>query len=75
VFLNEIEHVVATGEIIENMPDRGRCLLLGRVPSGGFLHAVIDYADWFDDPESLIHVVTVYRPDPDEWVDGRIRRR
>ena len=75
VFVDEIEGVLAVGEIIEDDPDRSRCLVCGRLREGGRLHAVIDYLDWLADPEANLVVVTVYRPHPDEWIDGGRRRK
>ena len=74
VFVEEIEGAITAGEIIEDDAERGRCLVCGPIPPGGLLHIVVDYADMLADPESSLVVVTVYRPDPDSWIDGRIRR-
>lgn len=72
--MDEIESVLTAGEIIEDENERGRCLLCGRVTSGGLVHVVVDYSDWLNDPDASLVVVTVYRPDPARWIDGRIRR-
>ena len=74
VFVDEVEEALQSCDIIENDIDRARCLVCGRVPSTGLLHVVIDYSDWSVDPEAALIIVTVYRPDPDRWIDGRIRR-
>jgi len=57
-------------EIIEDYPDdpRGRsCLILGWPAEGGPIHVVVSYPP---DPA----VITVYRPDPERWVEYRERK-
>jgi uncharacterized protein DUF4258 len=69
----EIYFSVLQGEIIEEYPtDRPypSCLVLGTTFSGDAVHSV-----WAYNPESGWAVlITVYRPDPNRWVDWRTRR-
>ncbi len=74
VFVDEVEQALLSGEIIEDDTKRSRCLVCSRVASAGLLHVVIDYSDWLVDADSGLVVVTVYRPDPNRWIDGRVRR-
>jgi len=74
VFVHEVQQALSSGEIIENNTQRSRCLVCGQVASGGLVHVVIDYSDWLVDADSHLVVVTVYRPDPNRWIDGRVRR-
>ena len=56
--------------IIEDYPEDPRgpsCLILSWTQTGSTLHLAVAYPP---DPA----VITVYRPDPDKWVDYRIRR-
>lgn len=73
--LDSIETVLLTGDIVEDYPEdaRGRsCLMLGQ-PQGIPVHMVVGCLE--DDGEDLV-VITVYRPDPQEWeADWRTRRR
>lgn len=68
----EIYSSVIQGEIIEDYPNDKpypSCLILGRNFSGEPIHSV-----WAYNPESLWAVfITVYRPDPDRWIDWKIR--
>lgn len=73
IFVEEIESALSTGEIIEDDESRHRCLLCASLASG-FIHVVLDYGDWLLEPASNLVVVTVYRPDPDEWIDERTRK-
>jgi len=68
----EIYFSVMHGEIIEDYPDDKpypSCLILGRTFSGEPIHSV-----WAYNPENLWAVlVTVYRPDPERWVNWKLR--
>ncbi len=67
---HEAEEVVLTGEIIEEYPaDKysPSCLIYGRTQTGRALHVQASLPP-------LVVIVTVYEPDPKEWVNGKIRR-
>lgn len=70
---DEIYYSVMSGEVIEEYPhDRPypSCLVFGRNFAGEPIHSV-----WAYNPESQWAVlITVYRPDPDRWVDDKVRR-
>ncbi|MBI4519079.1 MAG: DUF4258 domain-containing protein [Deltaproteobacteria bacterium] len=72
--LDEICFSVRHGEIIEEYPaDRPypSCLVYGRAIGENPVHSVWAYnaaARW-------AVLVTVYRPDPDRWIEWRQRRR
>jgi hypothetical protein len=71
--IEEIEHVVESGEIIEDYEDDTPFpsrLMLGR-PGNRPLHVVVA-----DEPDSdITHVITAYEPDPDQWDEGFQRRK
>ena len=58
------------GKIIEEYPHRKRCLLYGKSASKVPIHIVVDYS-W----EEEIDIVTVYRPNPREWVNFQTRKK
>lgn len=66
--------VVLSGLLIEDYPDRARCLFAGRVRVGPgrriWLHVVCDY----NDPE-VAGIVTAYVPDLAQWEHPPFRRR
>jgi len=68
----EIYSSVMQGEVIEDYPDDKpypSCLILGRNFSGEPIHSV-----WAYNPENRWTVlITVYRPDPDRWIDWKER--
>ena len=70
----EVHYSVLQGQIIEEYPtDRPypSCLVYGRTVVGDPVHSV-----WAFNPDNRWAVlVTVYRPDPDRWVNGTTRRR
>ncbi len=67
----EINEAIQKGEIIENYPDDKygpSCLILGFTNNNIPLHVQIAF-------QPIISIVTVYKPDPKEWIDYKIRRR
>lgn len=74
ITVGEIEEslVSARAKIIEDYPNDPRgssCLVLGFTEKNLPVHAVCAVGE----PETLV-VITVYRPDPDEWTDWEIRK-
>ncbi len=66
----EIEEAVINGEIIEEYPDdkySPSCLIYGRTKTGKDLHVQLSL------PPSII-VITTYDPDPEEWINCKIRK-
>lgn len=66
----EIEQAIACGEIIEDYPNDKygpTCLIYGRTMVGRPLHIQVSL------PPN-VKIVTAYEPDPEEWIDFRIRR-
>ena len=65
--------VIETGEIIEDYPDAypyPACLVLSRNQAGEPIHSVWGYNQNTDSAK----LITVYRPDPERWIDWRIRK-
>ena len=71
---DEIFFSVLQGEIIEDYPaDKPypSCLIYGNSFTGNPIHSV-----WAYNPETQWAVlITVYRPDPERWINWRIRRK
>ncbi len=66
----EVESVIGTGEIIEEYPNdkySPSCLVHGKTGEGRSLHVQVSM------PPTVV-VITVYEPDPQEWINGRTRR-
>jgi hypothetical protein len=67
---SEVEEAVHSGTIIEEYPDdkySPSCLIFGQTLMKRDLHVQTSL------PPRVI-IVTIYEPDPDEWVGGKIRR-
>ena len=64
---------MSTGEIIEQYPDDKpypSCLIFSRVSENEPIHSVWAYNQ---KTQSSV-LITVYRPDPKIWIDGKTRR-
>lgn len=67
----EIKEALLSGEVIEayHEDQRGEsCLVYGKTPEGKDLHMVCGVAS------ALLWIITVYEPNPEEWVDPKTRR-
>jgi hypothetical protein len=69
----ELEDAISNrSEVIEDYPEDKygpSCLILGFTAGGRPLHVQCSYPS-----RPLIKIVTVYEPDPDLWIDFRMRR-
>lgn len=66
----EVESTILTGEIIEEYPDdkySPSCLVYGKTEIGRDLHVQVSLPP-------MVVIITVYEPDPEEWVDYKVRR-
>lgn len=66
----EVEESIINGEIIEEYPDdkySPSCLIYGKSKNGRDLHVQVSL------PPKVV-VITIYEPDPSEWIDCKIRR-
>ncbi len=74
ITLDDLYYSVEYGEILSEYPeDRPypSCLIYGRDPNGQPLHSVWAY----NETTRSVVAVTVYRPDPDLWIDFRVRKK
>ncbi len=70
IISSEIEEAVISGEIIEEYPDdkySPSCLIYGKTTIGRNLHVQLSL------PPSIV-IITTYVPNPEEWIDCKIRR-
>lgn len=66
----EIERAILAGEIIEEYRDdkySPSCLIYGKTKQGRDLHIQVSF------PPTVV-IITVYEPDPKEWVGCKMRR-
>jgi hypothetical protein len=72
ISVQELQEAIARGEIIENHPEDKygpSCLILGFTQKGRPLHVQCSYPS-----RPLIKIITLYEPDPAQWIDFRVRR-
>lgn len=67
----EVVEAILNGEIIEEYPQdkySPSCLVYGKTKAGRELHVQVSL------PPKVV-VITTYTPDPEEWIDCRVRRK
>jgi hypothetical protein len=72
ISVQEIREAFANCQIVEDYPDDKygpSCLILGFTLADRPLHIMCSYPS-----RPLVKVVTLYEPDPDQWIDFRTRR-
>lgn len=72
ISVHGLREAIASGEVIEDYPDDKygpSCLILGFTAAGRPVHVQCSYPS-----RPLVKIITVYEPDPDQWVDYRHRR-
>jgi hypothetical protein len=72
ITVQEVREAVVTAEIIEDYPNDKygpSCLILGFTSTQRPLHLQCSYPS-----RPLVKIITLYEPDPDLWVDYRVRR-
>jgi hypothetical protein len=68
---DEVVMTISSGEIIEEYPaDKygPSCLIYGQTENNRHLHVVCSLPP-------RVRIITVYEPDPDEWIDNRRRKK
>ena len=66
------EAISGKSEVVEDYPEDKygpSCLILGFTKNGRPLHLQCSYPS-----RSLVKIITLYDPDPERWVDLRIRK-
>ena len=72
ISVQEIGEVIAQAELLEDYPDDKygpSCLVLGFTKAGRALHLQCSYPS-----RPLVKIITIYEPDPKEWIEFRNRR-
>ena len=72
--VDELEQAISNrSEMIEDYPEDKygpSCLMLGFTNAGRPIHVQCSYPT-----RPLIKIITLYEPDPDLWIDFRIRKK
>ncbi len=72
ISVREIREAIHAGEVIEDYPDDKygpSCLVFGLTLGQRPIHVQCSYPE-----RLLVKVITVYEPDPTEWLNYRLRR-
>ena len=72
ITVQEIREAVTSGTVIEDYPHDKygpSCLLFGLTSANRPIHVQCSHPS-----RLIIKVITVYEPDPNEWIDYRVRR-
>ncbi len=72
ISVQEVREAIASSQIIEDYPNDKygpSCLLLGFTPNLRPLHFQCSYPS-----RPLVKVITVYEPDPNQWIDLKRRK-
>lgn len=67
----EVQQAIVNGEVIEDYPEDKygpSCLIYGRTQARRPLHVQCS-------APPRVRIITVYEPDPHEWIDRRVRRK
>ncbi len=73
ITVQELREAITSAEIIEDYPEDKygpTCLMLGFTKKNRPLHIQCSYPS-----RPIIKIVTLYEPNPDEWIDWKVRRK
>lgn len=72
ITVQEVHEAIENGEVIENYPDDKygpSCLVFGATKLGRPLHLQCSHPS-----RENVKIITLYQPDPEEWIDYKVRR-
>lgn len=72
ITVQELREAIATGEVIEDYPEDKygpSCLVFGLTKSNRAVHIQCSHPS-----RELVKIITLYRPDPEKWIDYKVRR-
>ena len=72
ITIEEVREAIADGEVIEDYPEDKygpSCLVFGMTKSGGSIHLQSSHPS-----RENIKIITLYQPDPEQWIDYKVRR-
>ena len=72
ITVQDLREAIANGEVIEDYPKDKfgpSCLIFGMTKSDRAIHVQCS-----DPSREMIKIITLYEPDPEQWVDDKVRR-
>lgn len=72
ITVQELREAIAAGEVIEDYPEDKygpSCLVFGLTKSNRPIHIQCSHPS-----RELVKIITLYQPDPEQWIDYKVRR-
>jgi hypothetical protein len=72
ISVQELREAIASGEVIEDYPEDKygpSCLVFGSTKTGRPIHIQCSHPS-----RGIIKIITLYQPDPEQWIDYKARR-
>ena len=73
ITVEELREAIANGEVIEDYPKDKygpSCLVFGTTKSDRTIHIQCSYPT-----REFVKIITLYQPDPEQWIDYKVRRK
>jgi glutamine phosphoribosylpyrophosphate amidotransferase len=73
ITVQELREAIGGGEVIEEYPDDkcgASCLVIGMTKSGRPIHIQCSHPS-----RKTLKIITLYQPDPEQWIDYKVRRK
>ena len=73
ITVQELRETILDGEVIEDYPEDKygpSCLVFGKAKSDRPLHIQCSYPS-----RDILKIITLYQPDPNQWIDYKVRRK
>jgi len=73
ITVQELREAIANGEVIEDYPEDKygpSCLLFGMTKSDRAIHIQCSCPS-----REIVKIITLYQPDPKQWIDYKVRRK
>lgn len=73
ITVQELREAIADGEVIEDYPNDKygpSCLVFGMTKSLRPIHTQCSYPS-----RQVVKIITLYQPDPEQWMDYKVRRK
>ena len=72
ITVQELREAIASGEVIEDYPEDKygpSCLVFGLTKVDRAIHIQCSHPS-----RELVKIITLYQPDPEQWIDYKVRR-
>lgn|SRR5690606_37103011 len=72
ITVQELREAIESGEVVEDYPKDKygpSCLVFGKTRSDRPLHIQCSYPS-----REFVKIITLYQPDPEQWIDFKVRR-